>query len=351
MTSAPKQPSLQFISPLVPNMEHVALLLKTGFTSGRLSNFGVLEQRLTEYVATALGLGDNRRVLMTSSGHTALMTAAAALGVRRAIIPAFTFESTQSALVGQGIDVTCVDVDAQTGCLTVEQLAACGDDYDTVVAVAALSTIPDLDALAAFCRDRKKKLIVDGAATWGTPIAEYGDAYCYSFHATKTFPMGEGGAVVVRTDAYDRARAFINFGLGPDRERVPALEFGINGKMSEYTAAVGLALCDHVQTEIRARIRNTQRYDLRLGDLIPPSAASSLTVYAFLPLFLPSADRAAAVTCALAAAAIPSFRYYQPVRSRPNADRLYARSVCLPVHSRLTPSDIESIIAVVEGAL
>lgn len=326
-------------------MQRVAAYLQRSLADGRLSNFGPVNQLFTDRLSQAVRLDSRRRLLTTSSGHTALMAAYAALNVKSLAMPAFTFESTRSAARLQGIDVKLVDVDARTGCVSPTTLARLDPaTYDSVVAVCALSTVPDIAEMTSFCRSRGKRLIIDGAATWGTPdIANYGDAFCYSFHATKTLPVGEGGALVIDAAHYDRALAYVNFGRDVDRRAVIDDGHAINGKMSEYTAAIGMAVLDALGADVDARRSNTRLYRRYLGELVPSSARGDETVYAFLPTFAPTVEDAVAARKALTAANMPHLAYYVPVVDLTVARDLYDRSVCLPVHGGLDADAVESV--------
>lgn len=337
----------RFIYPVLPDMQEVAQYLETSFACGHLSNFGPANARFTQRLETYLDLPEGRRLVTTSSGHTALMAAYAVLGAQRVVMPAFTFESTRCAATLQGIRTRLVDVDPRTGCLSLETLAAIPlGSYDTVTYVCALSTVtPELFAIDKYCREHGKNLVVDGAATFGTPgIYGCGDAFCLSFHATKTLPIGEGGAIILREHHASAAQAFLNFGRGPDRRPfvhrgIPMV--GINGKLSEYAAAVGLSVFEDVVLSLETRRRNSDQYRRLLGERLPPSLEG--TVYAFQPTFSPRASR---VRMALAEAGIAHLAYYEPLLPLPVSRSLYAQSVCLPVHAGVSPIEIDQITQV-----
>ncbi len=336
--------SVPFIRQKLPNMQRMAMYLAMSERAGHFSNFGPVERLFSERLACAAGLNHYRRLALTSSGHTALMTAYAVLGVRRPVMPAFTFESTRAAATLQGIDPVIIDVDPVTGCLTPEILKQIDpSSYDSVVVVCALSTVPDLEAISRFCRDQKKHLIIDGAATWGTPgLANYGDAFCYSFHATKTLPAGEGGAVVVNAEHCERAIAFTNFGRTVDRRTVIADGLAMNAKMSEFSAAAGLVALGDLDSELLWRLRNAKQYRAQLGAAVPPSWDQH-TIYAFMPVFAPTNERANIIRAELSRAGIPHLAYYVPIAPLSVSTDLYERSICLPVHSDVSHDLIEHI--------
>lgn len=336
--------SVPFIRQKLPNLQRMAMYLATSEHARQFSNFGPVERLFAERLSVAACLNHYRRLVLASSGHTALMAAYAVLGVRRLVVPAFTFESTRAAAALQGIEPLIVDVDPAAGCLTVEILQQLDPaSYDGVVAVCALSTVPDLDALSRFCIDQKKRLIIDGAATWGTPgLANYGDAFCYSFHATKTLSAGEGGAMMVNVEHYERALAFTNFGRTIDKRTVIAEGQAMNAKLSEFAAAAGLAALDDLDCELLSRLRNAKRYRAALGSCVPPSWDPH-TIYAFMPAFAPTKEKAQAIRAALSRDGIPHLAYYVPITPLPVSVDLYERSICLPVHSDVPEKLIDYI--------
>lgn len=344
---------MKFIQPVQPDMAQVQEDLKGSFATGRLSNFGPANELFTERLTTRLRLNDQWRLLTTVSGHVALMTAYAVLGVRRLVVPAFTFESTRCAATLQGIEVLYADVDPTTGCLTVETLSKIKTSYDAVVYVCPLSTVtPDLFRVSEMCEDRGVHLIVDGAATFGTQgIHTYGSAFCLSFHATKTLGVGEGGAVILPVEHYEAARAYLNFGQDQQRKLVfvdGRRLTGLNGKMSEYSAAVGLSVLDQIDDEIVRRLDNAEQYRHLLGQRVPPTLGG--TVYASMPTFAASAEAAVRVREALNAVDVANLAYYRPLVDLSVAADLYSRSVCLPVHAGVTAHDIECIASIYQSA-
>jgi dTDP-4-amino-4,6-dideoxygalactose transaminase len=330
---------MKLIRPIVPDMGLVAAYLAESFASGQLSNFGPAVRRL------AAILGPSGPPVLTSSGHTALMAAAAAVGARRWAVPAFTFESTRLAVASQGCEVVYVDADPATGCITPDTLAAAGG-FDALLLVCPLSTLPDFRAIRAATG---VPIVVDAAATFGSPMTTAGmRAWCVSFHATKTFPLGEGGAIFGLSERDRRAaESFIQFGFDADKR--PSGQ-GLNAKMSDYTAAVGLALMDggRIGAEIAARLRNVALYRTLLAEMIPASAGG--TVYSTMPIFAPSPVAALRIRAALQARGIGWGQYYRPLAPMPGAVSCYDRNICLPVHGGLAPGDVDDICDVVLSA-
>jgi dTDP-4-amino-4,6-dideoxygalactose transaminase len=324
-------------------MDRVAHYLKESFETKHLSNFGPANKLLCQKLTEFLELDSDREIILTSSGHTALMAAYNALGIRNLVVPTYTFKSTESAATLQGIPVLHAEPDLRTGCLVkIPQHVRAGDQTDGVVYVAALSTIPNFDFMP-----RNNPVIIDGAATFGTQgIYNLGDAFCLSFHATKTFPIGECGAVIAKKNTIEKVKQFINFGF--NAERIP-VRAGINAKISEYTAAIGLAVLEKMPTAIERRCQIRDIYQRELGDLIPISYFPA--VYQTLPIFF-SDDFMRARNCRakLKEASIEILQYYRPlVSAAPIADMLFQTNICLPAHQDLTDEEIKYICKIIKS--
>lgn len=330
---------IRLIRPIVPDMVRVASHLADSFASGQLSNFGPAHRRLSDRLGASV---------LVSSGHTALMAAVDAVGSRLWAIPAFTFESTRLAVVSQGCEPVYVDVDPETGCMTPETLAKAGE-YDAVMVVCPLSTMPNIASFEEV--GRRAPVVVDAAATYGSPTVLAGiRAWCVSFHATKTFPIGEGGGVFGLSEEDRRkVESFVQFGF--DANKNPSGR-GLNAKLSDYAAAIGLALLDAgLDVEIEARLRNAAVYRSRLGSLVPVSFSGARTVYSTLPIFASSAVEADRIRVALRDGGIGHGQYYRPLVPLPNAVSCYERNICLPVHGGMSVDEIVAVSDVVKSAL
>jgi dTDP-4-amino-4,6-dideoxygalactose transaminase len=338
---------IKFCSPMVPDFDKVVDGLKDSLASGQLSNFGPIYESLCSRLNTEYSnLGVHSVVV--SSGHTALMAAYAVLGIKRLVVPAYTFESTRVAATLQGIEVIVVDVDPETLSITPEILSTIPDsDYDGVVAVCPISVVPDLCAVQDYCAAKGKKLIIDGAATYGTELNCVGDALCLSFHATKTLSVGEGGAVLF-TNAEDakRARQYINFGF--DSNRRPVMP-GMNAKISEYSCAIAAVLMDNIEPLIELKKWYAELYNSLIGKYIPPFEVG--TIFQCLPIYAPTEEKALELRKELAVLGIEARQYYYPLEPLPVALDAYNRNVCLPIHQDMSPEDVEAICLVVNKVL
>ncbi len=335
---------VKFCSIQIPNWDNARNYLKLS-EGEQLSNFGPCYRELVKTLTKYLKLDDDKELIICSSGHTALMTAAYIYSNNTITLPAFTFASTLQALNGINVFRDIVDVDKR-GYLA---LTECHHVSETIMAVCPISQIPDLDLLQKECDIKDNKLIIDGAATFGTPgIYNYGNAFCLSFHATKSFPVGECGALIIDKDKANEAKAYINFGLDEHRN---IISNGLNAKVSDYTCAIALALFDEIGPALKARRMNSNQLASMLDKDIQQDYSLENTVYQAYPVFLPTKEQADKGVNQLLSAGYEVKKYYKPLRDLPNATDLYNRNICLPCHPGVMEKDIVEMSNIVNGVL
>ena len=195
----------------------------------------------TQWLSNRTGM----HCLMTTSCSTALDLSAALLFAKpgdEVILPSFTFASTANAFVRQGLVPVFVDVREDT--LNIDETkieAAITERTVAIVVVHYAGVACDMDTVCALAKKHGLMLIEDaaqalGATYHGKPLGTFGDFSCFSFHETKNFSMGEGGALLVR-DAATFAMAEVMADCGTDRKRVRRKE------ATEYTWIAKGASC------------------------------------------------------------------------------------------------------------
>ena len=239
------------------------------FDRGWLTNDGPLVNELEQRIASYLGV---RHCVAMANGTIALEIAIRALGLKgEVIIPSFTFVATAHALQWHGITPVFADIDPEThnidpadvrrkittrtsGILGVHLWGRPAPAAD-LQAIADAHGLPVLyDAAHAF-----------GCSHQGRMVGGFGRAEVLSFHATKCFSTFEGGAVVTNEDDLaGTMRSMRNFGFS-GRDHVVSL--GINGKMPEICAAMGLANLGCIDTVIEANLRSYETYRAVLARL------------------------------------------------------------------------------------
>jgi len=184
----------------------------------------------------------------------------------------------------------------------------------------------------------------------------------YSLHATKPFGIGEGGVIFAHRDVEERLRRAINFGLpNPDANLEPT--WGINGKMAEFQAAVGLAVADSFAGQLARRRVVAARYAAVMATFPDVVCRREVTdgAWQFFPLLLPDAITADRFEAETRTRGMEIRRYYAPSLSRfrdlprfgecPVSEDLAGRMCCVPVYPDATDGEIDEMVSIVEASL
>jgi len=239
----------------MPNLEEEVResyfkLITDVFDRRILTNNGPLVQRLEAEVAKMHGV---EHCIAVCNGTIAEMLVLSALDLEGEIIlPSFTFIATAHACLWQGARTVFCDISPDTLMIDVTQAEKLiTDETRAIIGVHLFGSVCDIPGLTRLCEKYNLRLIFDAAhafnCTWGErPIGIFGDAVVLSFHTTKFFGTFEGGAVLTNNNQLaSRLRYLVNFGFkGYD----DVAFLGINGKMSEASAAMGLASLPAVET-------------------------------------------------------------------------------------------------------
>lgn len=364
MSTAP----VRYIKPVMPEPEEWLPYLRESYASGYYANFGpavrLFERRLQERYARG------RAVVTAPNATNGLVTALQALGVKgRVLTPAYTFPATAQAILMAGCTPKFCDVAESTweldpGCV---ERALQDPQVGAVMHVRAYGFAHDLSWLEELARRRGIPLIVDAAAAIGGEasrqghVGQQGDMEVFSFHATKVFGIGEGAAIFSPSRHEQALREASNFGIRyPD-----VVARGQNSKMSDFQAAVGLALLDRIDTFVRRRHEVALRYHqaLRGRSGVRQVQAPELSPWQSYPLRLEAdRDTAAVMRHAMERGVELKRGYYQSLdRSAYFAGfcdapltvtaSLTPAVLCLPVHSDMSDESAERVIEAVSKAL
>ena len=315
----------------------------------------------------------------TTNGTTALHTALEALGIGpgdRVVTPSFSFIASANAVRFAGAEPVFADIDPDTYNLdpaTVEAVVA-EHDCDAILAVHLFGLPADMPALQRIADEHDLHLIEDaaqahGAAIDGERVGGFGDAACFSFYPTKNLTTGEGGMVLTddgRVAA--RAASFVNHGrpaarFGDDADGAyDHLTVGHNFRMSSVLAAIGRVQLDHRLQESNERRRvNAARLTEGLAEIdgieTPIEPDGRRHVYHQYTIQTDDRD---ALREHLESEGVGTGIYYPtPIHDQPAYDgvtcdvpvteRAADEVLSLPVHPNLSASDLESIMAAVDG--
>ena len=227
-----------------------------------LTNMGPKHKELQEKLCEYL---DVENIDLLTNGHMALELTLQAMNLQGEVITTpFTFASTTHAIVRNGLSPVFCDIDPKTYCMDATKIEALITDRTcAIMPVHVYGNVCNIEEIESIAHKYELKVIYDAAHTFGETyngrgIGSFGDASCFSFHATKVFNTIEGGAVCFK-DKQLGAKLYElkNFGIhGPEE----VLAVGANAKMNEFCAAMGLCNLRHVDDEIKKRKVIVDRY-------------------------------------------------------------------------------------------
>lgn len=347
--------------PHLPDRTRLDAYVDGIYERGWITNNGPLVRELTQRLESWLGV-DN--MLLVSNGTLALQIAYRALGITgKAITTPFSFVATTSSLKWEGIEPVFADIDAGSYCLDpvkVEQTIC--EDTQALIPVHVFGNGCDVEALDAIAQKNDLKIVYDGAHAFGVnyknqSLLQHGDATTLSFHATKLFHSIEGGAIVFKhKEDLERAKRYINFGIdGP--ESIVAL--GINAKMNEFQAAMGLCLLDEIDTIMAQREAVAQQYREQLVGHVQLQTWNSACSrnHAYFPVVFASEEQLLHVQAALNDSGISPRRYFYPSLDtldymhgqgeQPVSRDIARRILCLPIYAGLQSEHINTITSTI----
>lgn len=237
--------------------------------SAWLTNNGPKVKQFEADLEQMLGV---KHAIAVCNATIGLQIAIRALGMTgEVIVPSFTFVATAHSLEWQGITPVFCDVDPVTHCMDparIEQLIT--PRTTGILPVHIWGNLCNVDAIQAIADRHGLKILYDAAHAFGcdqhgTMVGNFGDAEVFSFHATKVMNTFEGGCITTNNDEVARIiRLMINFGfIGKDQ----VTHVGSNGKMSEISAAMGLASLQELDAFIAHNRNNYHHYSRRIADM------------------------------------------------------------------------------------
>lgn len=323
-----------------------------------LTNMGPLASELEMNLKTHLEV---KHLLFVTNGTLALQLAIKALDLKGEIITTpFSFVATTSSIVWEGCKPVFVDIDKDSLNIDPEKIeAAITENTSAILATHVYGNPCDVERIQKIAEKHSLKVIYDAAHAFGVKVngrsvLDYGDISTCSLHATKLYHSVEGGLVVTRDPKLLKRLAYMrNFGFsGPEA----FAELGINGKNSEFHAAMGLANLDYIETIHNSRKFLTERYDLKLRGLNiarPLWNRNASKNYAYYPVIFESEDLLLRSVEGLKAYEIFGRRYFYPSLaqvlpylendSMPITEDIARRVLCLPLYADLTLEEVDLI--------
>jgi len=320
-----------------------------------------LEEKLRDYLSVS-------NIIVTNNGTVPLQIALKLLGQKGEIITTpFSYVATTAAIVWE--NCTPVFVDIHPEYLTIDETkieAAITPKTTAILATHVFGNPCHVEAIEAIAKKHNLKVIYDAAHCFGVTfkgksLFDYGDISSCSFHATKLFHTGEGGAIFTN-DVDLQHQVFYSHNFGHDGP-LAFHGLGINGKMSELQAAMGLAVLPHMETILVERKKVVDYYNQHLDF----SKLQALKIrentfwnYSYYPVIFESEVQLLRVEKALKEKDIFPRRYFYPSistidyaqgQSMPISESVASRIMCLPLYVELTSSEQDLICTLINNYL
>ncbi|MEC5387666.1 DegT/DnrJ/EryC1/StrS family aminotransferase [Uliginosibacterium sp. H3] len=255
--------------PHLPSLEDFIPYLRQIWDSKNLTNGGPFHHQLEDALCEYLGV---KHISLFTNGTLALLTALQALRITGEVITTpYSFIATSHALLWNGIKPVFVDVSPVTLNIDPAKIEAAITPQTTAIMPVHCYGHPcDIADIQKIADNYNLKVIYDAAHAFGVKdmqgsILNHGDLSALSFHATKVFNTFEGGAIVCHDEKTKvRIDQLKNFGHVGE---VSVVAPGINGKMSEFNAALGLLQLQSIDLAIQRRREIDAEYRLRLANI------------------------------------------------------------------------------------
>ena len=349
------------LPPMEEYIEEISSIWETHWLTNMGEKHKALQNQLMQYL-------DVNNIDLLTNGHMALELTLQALNLQGEVITTpFTFASTTHAIVRNNLEPVFCDIRSDDFTIDADKIERLITDKTcAIMPVDVYGNVSNVEAIDKIARKYELKVIYDDAHAFGVKykgkgIGNYGDASCFSFHATKVFNTVEGGAVTFKDPGMQRIMYELkNFGIhGP--EEVSAV--GANAKMNEFCAAMGLCNMRHIEEVTAKRKELVEHYRERLSyttgiqlNVIQKDVESN---YAYFPIVVDEKAFGASreeIKQYLAENDVMVRKYFYPLTSSfsafhrkydvhktPVAYHISKRVLTLPLYAQLTIEDVDRI--------
>lgn len=350
-----------FFPPLEEYNEQLKRIWKNEWLTNRGELLQELETKVNDYL-------DSSNIIIMNNGTIPLQIALKILGEKGEVITTpFSYVATSAAIIWEGCTPVFVDIDPNY--LTIDETkieAAITSKTTAILATHVFGNPCNIEAIEAIASKYNLKVIYDAAHCFGVTyngksIFEYGDVSTCSFHATKLFHTGEGGALFCKDEAL-RHKMFYSHNFGHNGP-LAFHGLGINGKISELQAAMGLSVLPYMDEIIESRKKTVDFYNqnldfsklkgLKLRD-------NSKWNYSYYAIIFESEEILIKVQKALNDEQIFPRRYFYPSLNTieyvngcemPVSESISSRIICLPLAYDMQEKDLSKICSIINKNL
>ena len=329
----------------LPDIDKYKSYIDEIYENGQLTNNGPLVQRLERRLEKYLGVNN---IILVANGTLALDVAYRALELTGDVITTpFSFVATTSSIIANGLNPLFSDINPHTfnidPSLIEENITS---KTSAIVPVHVFGNSCEVEDIQQTAERHNLKVVYDAAHAFDIKykdqsVLNYGDISTLSFHATKLFHTIEGGALIIKDDELaSKVRMLINFGINKlgDVETL-----GVNAKMNEFEAAMGLCVLDDINLILEKRKATYNNYDKALSGTVQLQEKNnnSSKNYAYFPIVLESKDLLLGIMKKLNQLQIFPRRYFNPSLNKlnyvkqdqacPISEDVSNRVLCLPL--------------------
>lgn len=330
--------------------------------SGVLTNQGPTLLELESKLGAYLGIKSD--IHLVGNGTIALQLALSALGIidGEVITTPFSYVATTSAILWEKLTPVFVDIDPQSLCMDANKIeAAITRKTKAIMPVHVFGYPCNVEEINAIAKKHDLKVVYDAAHAFGVKykgrsLLDFGDISTCSFHATKLFHTVEGGAAIVKNKQVSETLELVKrFGHDNDDHQV----LGINGKSSEFNAAMGLCNLKYIDGVMNNRKVITELYDAKLTSIIerPKIPENTTYNYSYYPVLMANESQLLDVMYRMAEINVYPRRYFYPslntlpylaaTQTCPISEDIARRILCLPLYHDLpleTVSEISEVL-------
>ena len=349
----------------LPDIDKYKSYIDKIYANGQLTNNGPLVQKLERRLQEYLGVNN---VILVANGTLALDVAYRALDLTGDVITTpFSFIATTSSIVSNGLNPLFSDISPRTfnidSSLIEENVTS---KTSAIVPVHVFGNACEVEGIQKIADRHNLKVVYDAAHAFDIKykdqnVLNYGDISTLSFHATKLFHAIEGGALIIKDDELaNKARILINFGIDNTGE---ISNLGMNAKMNEFEAAMGLCVLDDINLILEKRKATYNNYDQALSGAVQLQERNnnSSNNYAYFPIVLESEDQLLSIVQKLNKIQIFPRRYFRPSLNKlgyveqgqacPISEDISNRVLCLPLSHSIKEKDQNIIVNTILEAL
>jgi dTDP-4-amino-4,6-dideoxygalactose transaminase len=351
--------------PYLPSYDEYKKYLDGIWERNWLTNYGPLVIELEKKLSLYL---DVNELIYCANGTIAIQIALKALDIKGEVITTpFSYVATTNSILWENCKPVFVDIRSDDFCINSELIESkITDKTEAILAVHVYGLPCDVESIERIAKKHKLKVIYDAAHAFGVKyknksLLSYGDVSTCSFHATKLFHTTEGGAMISSDKStMTSLRRLSAFGHTDDEY----FNAGINGKNSEFHAAMGLCNLPAVGKIIERRKEISGVYDseLNLGDNLskPHSILDFEYNYAYYPVLFSSEKKLLEAKALLQSNEINTRRYFYPSLNNlpfldyqqcPVSENISSRVLALPLFYDLAKNDVLRISKLINSVL